>query len=324
MQYRNRRYASHVRAARIQKQILFGVAGVLLVLALIFGLRAIFYRPPQDSTSDAASKTATDQVSQSEQANVAKTDEQVMSDEEDDPLDLAEGAKPETTAKASTTSDGKVKMLPVIYRKKNEEKKIAITIDDCLQPDNMREIMKLAEKHKIGLTFFPKGDNIKKNADLWREVYEKGFEIENHSYAHVNVSKLKTADQLRAAIVNSEKALNEALGVNYQMRCFRCPTGDGMNSEKLHKMLRELGYEAVASWGLSGTRKAEDTIKMAQGGQIILFHSTDSDLARLKKVIPGLINKGFELVTVNDLYDKGPNKVTELTLNTESTGEAAT
>ena len=105
--------------------------------------------------------------------------------------------------------------------------------------------------------------------------------------------------------------LNEVLGVNYQMRIFRCPTGDGQNSKRLHKLLRELGYDAVASWGLSGTRKAAETVRLTKPGQILLFHATAKDYARLKVVIPALAKK-YKLVSINTLYGKDKNPVAEL------------
>lgn len=298
MQNPNHRYQNRTRKTRQQQKLLiYGLLALVLIVALVFGLRAILYRGAPDQTVLEGEKAA--------ESTLAPTDQ--PSEAEEQPV--------RTLAPTAAASNEKVKLLPIIARKKNETKKIAITVDDCLNADVLAGIVKLAEKYKIGLTFFPRGNTFKKNADLWKEIYEKGFEIENHTYTHTNVSKLK-GDKLRDNIKKSNDALNEVLGVNYHMRSFRCPTGDGMKLPRLHTVLRELGYESVASWGLSGTRKAEETIRITQGGQILLFHANKkSDLAALKKVVPGLINRGFELVTINELYGKGANEVTELGAN---------
>lgn len=291
----NNRYRSRVRKAQQTRgRLILGLGCVLLGLALFFGLRALVVR---DAANPAGSPAAT----------LAPQAEPDAPDTEQ----IGAALKPDVQS-GDEQPGAETKLLQIIRRKKGETKKVAITVDDCLSADVLRGIVNLAEKHGAGLTFFPKGNTIKKNAELWREIYEKGFEIENHTHTHTDVSKLK-GDDLAKNIRQANDALNEALGVNYHMRLFRCPTGDGEKLPRLHQTLRELGYEGVASWGLSGTRKAEETIRLTQGGQVLLFHANKkSDLDALKKVIPGLIDRGFQLVTVNELYGKGPNLVTEL------------
>lgn len=277
-----------------------GSGALVVVIALIFALSTLLHRDPVDARQPQSEFTAQD--------GDASTQSEPVEPAEMEPVATPEG---KTAPELTPSPTGKPSLLPVIYRKKDEKKMVAITIDDCFQVDIVKDIIKLAEKHGADLTFFPKGNTIEKNADLWKTIYERGYEIENHSYLHTNVSKLDE-EKLRYTIEESGNALNRALGVNYHMRLFRCPTGDGMRDPRLHAILKELGYQGVASWGLSGTRKASETIRLTQGGQILLFHSTKNDYARLQKVIPGLIQRGFKLVSINELYDKGPNEVTPL------------
>ncbi len=302
----HRRYASRLRQARIRRFTLIGLCAALALVLLIFALRAIPSRAP-----------ATDAQATAEPTLAVTKSAPPLSDAASDPVEDestldGEGMEGEDQGIDQAGQYDDVKLLPVIYRKADMKKKrVAITIDDCFSADILKSIITLARKYDADLTFFPKGKNIEKNAALWKRIYEDGYEIENHSFPHSNVTKLSD-DELRAAIVDSEKALNAALGVNYHMRLFRCPTGAGMKDPRLHQLLRELGYEAVASWGLSGARKAAETLARVQSGQILLFHATQADYARLKTIIPALSNRGYKMVSVNALYGKGKNEVTAL------------
>lgn len=303
--------ARAVKAHRARLPIII-ILLLALLCGLVFGIRGCMR---DESSMPDVTRVAEDAKQQqtAEQANQAvESPESAQSESGGEGISQSESlaVQPTATKKPSGTSAPKVKLLPIIYRKADAKDMIAITIDDCFDADIMRKIIKLAEDNKADLTFFPKGNTIVGNADLWREIYEKGYEIENHTHTHTNVSKLSEAN-LKKNIQDANDALNEVLGINYHMRLFRCPTGDGMRSAKLHRVLRELNYEAVASWGLSGTQKADKTIRQARPGQLILFHATAEDYQRLREVLPALAKK-YKLVSVNTLYGKGPNEVTEL------------
>lgn len=206
-----------------------------------------------------------------------------------------------------------VKLLPILDYAKDSTDKVAITIDDCFQLENVREILDLADKYGAKLTFFPIGYQIKKQPDLWQEILDRGHELENHSYHHVNISNLSD-EKLYRTIAMVEHAMNEALGVNYKMKYFRPRGGAGRKDPRLSKVLRDLGYQAVASWGLSGSQDVNKLLRKCSGGHVILFHTTDKDLGKLRKVIPALKKKGLKMVTLNELYGKPDNLITPLPL----------
>lgn len=302
MNNKNRRRSGRVMKGKNQRrQLLIWLAAAMVCASLVFGLRALIGRGSSDNKVMPAGVT---------DEPVQKAQPMPDTPERTEPSSAPQSNPEPSPVPTVKAGEEKVGLLPILSRKKGETKKIAITIDDCFRAEIVRKIIALAEANGAQLTFFPKGNTIKKNADLWKEIYEKGYEIENHTYTHTSVFKMND-EELKKNIQAANDALNEVLGVNYRMRIFRCPTGKGMKSPRLHRILRELGYEAVASWGLSGTRKAKDTIRLAQPGQILLFHATKEDYARLNVVIPALAQK-FELVSVNDLYQKGNNEVTEL------------
>jgi peptidoglycan/xylan/chitin deacetylase (PgdA/CDA1 family) len=222
---------------------------------------------------------------------------------------------PEIEKKWSSESisevSGKAKLLPILDYYAKGKDKVAITVDDCFQFDNLREILDLADKYDAKLTFFPIGYQIKKKPEIWREIIDRGHEIQNHSYHHIVITGL-TDRQLYLTITMHERALNKVLGVNYKMKYFRPKGGTGRKTPRLSAILRDLGYQAIASWGLSGTQDVDKLIKKCSGGHIILFHTTNKDLKRLRKLLPALKKKGLKMVTINELYNKPPNEITPL------------
>ena len=314
----NRRYQSRMLQAKKMRQITYAAAAVVLVLLLVLIIRlsrgrtdAVDGAKVNDTAATDTVAAETETAAEDNDQSAAEGDETAAEPGESD--QLAEELMVAATKMPMLTfdPDAPKKNLAVIYHKKDETNRICITIDDCFSEKYMRAIIKVAEENGADLTFFPKGEVVKNNPALWREIYEKGYQIENHSFYHSNVTTLSD-EKLYNTITYSEKALNDALGVYYHQTIFRPPTGDGMHSPRLHQFLRKLGYQAVASWGLSGTQEASKTLAQAKPGQLILFHATQKDYERLKVVIPGLKKKGYEMVSVNTLYGKERNKVTPL------------
>jgi len=80
-------------------------------------------------------------------------------------------------------------------------------VDDCFQFDNVREILDLADKYGAKLTFFPIGYQIAKQPELWQEILDRGHELENHSYHHVNINTLSD-EKLYRTITMQERAMS--------------------------------------------------------------------------------------------------------------------
>ena len=194
--------------------------------------------------------------------------------------------------------------LPVIHKAEITEKRIAITVDDLYQTDNLRTIVKLALEQKGKLTLFPVGENLERSglAELVKScVFDHGFEIENHTYTHARVFRL-SEQEMADEIWKQSQAVNKALGVDYKQHFFRLMGGDGSSDQRTHNYLTQLGYLGIAYWTISGSDADMDQIKDALSpGTIYLFHSTDADTEKLKEFIPWAAKQGYKLVTMNEL-----------------------
>lgn len=221
---------------------------------------------------------------------------------------------PEPTATPAPETHDAVS-LPVIRKVETNEKKIAITVDDCYQIDNLKRICTLAYQNGGRLTLFPIGQNVvRKDMDkiLQGCVFSLGFEVENHTWSHARIFRLPESE-MAEEIWKQRRAVCEALGVNYRQRYFRLMGGDGEEDQRTMNYLDQLGYEAIAGWTISGSDASMDQIKAALApGAIFLFHTTDSDKAKLETFIPYAVQQGYELVTLNELLGKEPNEYSDL------------
>lgn len=206
--------------------------------------------------------------------------------------------------------------LPVVYRAETKAKRIAITVDDCYQLENLKEIIKLAVKNKGRLTLFPIGENIAKHdmpEILQACVYKLGFEIENHTWSHQRVFRLSEME-MAEEIWKQRRALNQALQANYQEHFFRLMGGDGVGDQRIHNYLSQLGFLGIAGWSYSGSDAPLEDIKSTLApGMIYLFHTTDPDTKKLREFIPWVRAQGYEMVTLNELLGLESNALSALT-----------
>ena len=206
--------------------------------------------------------------------------------------------------------------LPVVYRADTDARRIAVTVDDCYQLNNLRTIVDLAEDNGAKLTLFPVGETLSRPdmAALVKHcAFDLGYEIENHTFSHARIFRLPE-DEMAAEIWNQRYALSQALGVDYRQHFMRLMGGDGETDQRTHNYLRQLGYLGIAKWSVSGSDSDMKHIKSALApGQIYLFHTTDADTEKLKTFIPWAVSQGYELVTLNALLGLPENDTGLLT-----------
>lgn len=198
----------------------------------------------------------------------------------------------------------------IITRGDKNVKRIAITMDDCGLQKYVNEMMDLCDQYGFKMTFFPIGTRIDESeAADWRRMVESGHEIGNHTLNHARLTKKKSFEKVKAEMRGMEERLNSVLGYEYKVTLMRPPFGSIYGS-RLHtaKWLEECGYPYIILWSVSQTDPKKMLAKV-QNGDILLYHSYRKDVEGLKKAIPVLLERGYELVTVSQLLgldQKGP------------------
>ena len=211
-------------------------------------------------------------------------------------------------ARAKAYPDPQEGFLPVFFRCRTDKPAVAFTIDDCNQPDNLRAIIQLFQQYGGAATIFPIGQNVDALAGTLKAAWQDGFEIENHTWSHSGLYH-ETDQAMCREIWDQNRAVSEALGLEYQMHFLRPRGGDNRYDQRTHAYLRQLGYYGVAYWSQVGL--SQSAAEMAEGvksGDILLFHTTDADVAQLMELVPLLDEAGYRFVTLNELYGLPDNE----------------
>lgn len=185
---------------------------------------------------------------------------------------------------------------------------IAITIDDCYDRDHILAAIELCEEYDIAVTFFPIGNALKfADGELWQRALDAGCEIGNHSWGHKNLTKLSSRD-IRFQMLRTQQKIDEMLGYHYPMQVMRPPYGSTNN--KVAEAVASVGYLHAITWDVSQTN-AKKAIKDVQNGSILLYHARAKDIKCLKKLIPQLLEQGYECTTVSELLGLEPVVISE-------------
>lgn len=182
-------------------------------------------------------------------------------------------------------------------------KMVALTFDDGPNA-NTRSILKVLEKYNARATFFVQGQSVKRYRAAIRKMDELGCEIGSHTWNHPNLTTL-SASAMRSQIRRTDDAVTRITGEKPSL--LRPPYGSANATVK--RIARSEG-KALILWSVDTldwkTRNAAATLravkKGAADGAVILMHDIHAPTARAaEKLVPWLINHGYQLVTVSEL-----------------------
>ena len=196
------------------------------------------------------------------------------------------------------------------------DKLIALTFDDGPRGATTNRILDVLEQNNGVATFFVVGYNIENNASTIKRASELGCEIGNHSKDHKTLTKC-SYDVLREQVDAPNSTLKSITGKSPVL--FRAPGGAykgvtediGMPLIQWSIDTNDWRFKDAAHKGRSEEQRSADMKKIcdnvlesAQGGDIVLMHDIYDFTADLcEMVIPGLVQKGFKLVTVSELFE---------------------
>lgn len=192
---------------------------------------------------------------------------------------------------------------------KNPSKKIALTFDDGPHPSQTKQILDILDRFGVHATFFMVGVNIEHYPEAAGEVVRRGHEVGNHTYSHAKIGKMSELE-VRRELDACEALLVDLLG--YEPHLFRPP--QGALSDAIESCSFEHDYRLIL-WSLdtrdwevkNAERIANCVLSNIKGGDIVLMHDyigTHSRTAQaLEQILPVLIARGYEFVTVSELLD---------------------
>ena len=199
----------------------------------------------------------------------------------------------------------------LVYHGDREEKKIAITVDDCYDTDVLRMIHELSVQYDFPVTWFVLGTQIRdEDKALWEDIIAHGSEIGNHTWKHPYLTRI-SIHNARNQILLTQERIDQLLGYHYPLRLLRPPFGYYKEGDvNLLDMFYEYGVEKTVLWDVSYT-DPQVAFDATENGSILLFHTNYEDAACLEVLIPMLLAEGYELVTVSELLGMEPLETSE-------------
>ncbi len=181
---------------------------------------------------------------------------------------------------------------------------VALTYDDGPSPTVTPRILKCLQDNGGRATFFMVGKQVVKSPDVLKQMVAQGCEVANHTYDHTLMTKVSPAE-LANQLVATNQVVSDACGISpVLMRpCGGAKTDAGMNIAGAISMPAILWSIDTLDWK---TRDASQTITNVldnvKDGDIILMHDLYESTAQASEtIIPELISRGFQLVTVSEL-----------------------
>ena len=307
---------SRARQRSLNKKRLIIGGGALAALLVIVALVLILPKGAQDRATEAAARPA----SAPEEPRVAEGEPLVPQvtptptpKPTSKPTAEPEAVNPErAAARPTATAEG---FLPVFVKATTQEKIVAITVDDCFQADNLKQIVDKAIEVGGKLTIFPIGKNVllKQQSEILKYAWENGFELENHTFTHNGLFACSN-EELAEEVFKEQMAISYILGVEYHCHFLRPRGGDARGDQRLQMYAKQLGYYGIAHWSASGSASNSKIAKALEPGAIYLFHTTDADLEKLLKFIPWVVEQGYQLVTLNEMFGYPENETGPLTM----------
>ncbi|MBR3280493.1 MAG: polysaccharide deacetylase family protein [Clostridia bacterium] len=184
---------------------------------------------------------------------------------------------------------------------------VAITFDDGPNPNSTPRILDTLEQYNVVATFFDLGQLVNTYPDIVRREESIGCEVGSHTYSHKNLNILND-DEIKDEITNAQEAFKKALG--HEVLLMRAPYGNANLKVKENTNYPIIKWNIDSlDWKTRNKTKILNQINKTTNfdGNIILLHSIYGATAdAVEELIPQLLNKGYQLVTVSELaYYKG-------------------
>lgn len=206
----------------------------------------------------------------------------------------------------ATTTDGSKIEESLEFRILDPNKPmIALTFDDGPSYESTKIIVDTLKENNANATFFVLGEHIEegqtKNREILKESYENGNEIESHTYDHKQLTLL-SEEQIKKEASTTSDLIKEVTGKAPTM--LRPPYG--ASNDTVEKVLQ---YPLIL-WSVDTldwkTRNTDSTVQAvlngAKDGAVILMHDIHMTTAlAVQKVVPELVSRGYQLVTVSEL-----------------------
>lgn len=197
----------------------------------------------------------------------------------------------------------KISNTVIIEESENDTKIAALTFDDGPSDVYTEEILDGLKERGVKASFFLIGKNIEGREDLVKRMDEEGHLIGNHTYDHVQLSKLSKKDAL-VEINKCSRIIHQITGkqVNY----IRPPFGAWNNKLDKATNLKVAMWDVdPRDWCTFDTQCIVRHIAAhVEDGYIILMHDGyETSVEAALQTVDQLKSQGYEFVTLDELVE---------------------
>ena len=179
---------------------------------------------------------------------------------------------------------------------------IALTFDDGPSKRYTPAILDALKEYGANATFFVLGSNADNFPDILQRMVLEGNEIGNHTYSHKQLTTL-SKENIEEEIIATQESIYDI--THRYPDVIRPPYGS-----KNKTVMECAKGKRIVTWSLD-TRDWHDRdakvvverlLKQVQDGDIILMHDIhETTVESCATIVPELINRGYELVTIHTL-----------------------
>jgi peptidoglycan/xylan/chitin deacetylase (PgdA/CDA1 family) len=202
------------------------------------------------------------------------------------------------TLKSSCTEKQRCKT----YFVNPNKKMVALTFDDG-PSQYTTGILDTLEKYNARATFFEVGSRVSLYSDTVSRIDEMGCELGNHSYDHARLGSASVS-KIKSESGQTDKKIKAITGKTPTL--FRPPYGSiGTNLKKTVNKPFILWSIDTEDWKSRNANSVYNkVIGHVSDGDIILMHDLYSSTeAAVERIVPKLIEQGYQLVTVSELAE---------------------
>ena len=186
-------------------------------------------------------------------------------------------------------------------------KYVALTFDDGPNTVVTPQILDLLEEYGIQASFFVIGKHInEESAKVMQRAHDMGCDIENHSFTHPSLPSL-TPEQMLSEVDRTSALIEKYTG---EAPRFLRPPYLAMSPTLAQTVpLTFIGGYCPDDWDASvGVQERIDGVlgNICDGDVLLLhdFAENQPTVEALEIIIPELLSRGFEFVTISALFEK--------------------
>lgn len=178
---------------------------------------------------------------------------------------------------------------------------VALTFDDGPYAPVTEKILKVLEKYNARATFFCVGNRIPSYTEVVKKAYSQGCQIASHTYEHKVLNNLKK-NQINAQIKKTDRELQKVVGCS--TTALRPPGGFVNDRVKKAVKIPMVCWNVDSEdWKSRNTKKVLGRCRTIEDGDIVLMHDLYPTTAKaVTALVPQLHKKGFQMVTVDELF----------------------